>query len=313
MNKVALKQYQRCWFIRSFEKAIAAQARAGGVPGLVHLSTGSEVADILLGHQLDPGRDYVTGSHRSHGLALACGANPVAVAKEILGREGGLSGGLAGTQHLLAPETGFLTSNGIVGAQVPLAAGGALSAKAAAVGGVGVAVFGDGAANQGAVLETMNLAVTLRLPMLFVLYNNGMAQTTAAVNVTAGSFCDRAKSFGLTVWSADSANYLDCSKAIHDAVHHARWVGPAFVEIAVTRDHGHYFDRAEKTEFSSSKAMTCFAKWLSDQDIRDQLLEDAQRAAEKDAAATVAEAAEAPLAAAGALSPWLGVQGGSGG
>ncbi len=313
MNEVALKQYQSCWFIRSFEKAIAVQARAGNVPGLVHLSTGSEVADILLGQQLDPTRDHVTGSHRSHGLALACGADPVAVAKEILGREGGLSDGLAGTQHLLAPETGFLTSNGIVGAQVPLAAGGALSANTAAVGGIGVAVFGDGAANQGAVLETMNLAATLNLPMLFVMYNNGMAQTTAAVDATSGSYCARAESFGLTAWSADSDAYTDCLKTLRDAVTYTRLGSPAFVEVTVSRDHGHYFGDEERSEFPPSKAMACFAKWLSEQGVKDQLLNTARCAAEKDAAAAVAAAASAPFAAANALSPWLGVQGGTDG
>jgi len=313
MNNVALKQYQRCWFIRFFEQAIAVQARLGNVPGLVHLSTGSEVADVLLGHQLDPGRDHVTGSHRSHGLALACGADPVAVAKEILGHEGGLSGGLAGTQHLLAPEAGFLTSNGIVGAQVPLAAGAALSTKAAANGGIGVAVFGDGAVNQGAVLETMNLSVALNLPLLFVMYNNDMAQTTAAIDATGGNCDARAKSFGLTTWSVDSSIYQDCVKTLHDAAHHARRHGPAFVEVGVTRDHGHYFGSAEETEFLPSKALAGFREWLSEQGMGDQMLEFAQRFAKKEAAAVLEAAAAAPSAPADILLPWLGAHGGTSG
>lgn len=313
MNTLALKHYKRCWFIRSFEKAIAEQASAGNVPGLVHLSTGSEVADVLLGHWVDAGRDHVTGSHRSHGLALACGADPVAVAKEILGREGGLSDGLAGTQHLLAPETGFLTSNGIVGGQVPLAAGGALSAKAAALGGIGVAVFGDGATNQGAVLETMNLAVVLNLPMLFVMYNNGMAQSTAARDATGGNFCERAKSFGLATWSAESEIYQACSETIHQAVTHSRSRGAAFLEIAVTRDHGHYFGDEDTPNFIASPAMASFEEWLSGQGITNQVLETARRAAEKEADAAVAKAATAPPASFGTLKSWLQTVGDAGG
>jgi pyruvate dehydrogenase E1 component alpha subunit len=313
MNTVILEQYKRCWFIRSFERAIAEQASAGNVPGLVHLSTGSEVADVLLGHCVNAGRDHVTGSHRSHGLALACGAKPVAVAKEILGRQGGLSEGLAGTQHLLAPEAGFLTSNGIVGAQVPLAAGAALSAKAAANGGIGVAVFGDGAANQGAVLETMNLAVALKLPLLFVLYNNGMAQTTAATDATAGNFCDRARSFDLVAWSADSASYEVCSNAVHQAVKHTRTEGPAFLEITVTRDHGHYYGDERDGRFEPSQAIEKFGDWLAANGVPEKNLDVARQTAKNDAEAAIAEAASAPLVSPEILKPWIQPTGGVGG
>jgi len=313
MNTVVLEHYQRCWFIRCFERAIAKQASAGNVPGLVHLSTGSEVADVLLGHWVDAERDHVTGSHRSHGLALACGANPIAVAKEILGREGGLSDGLAGTQHLLAPEAGFLTSNGIVGAQVPLAAGAALSAKAAAIDGTGVAVFGDGAANQGAVLETMNLAVALKLPLLFVLYNNGMAQTTAATDATAGNFCDRARSFDLAAWSADSASYDACSNAVQKAVAHTRTEGPAFLEITVTRDHGHYYGEERNGGFEHSQAIDEFGEWLVASGVPEKSLSAARQTAKNDAEAAIAEAASAPLASPEILKPWIQSTGGAGG
>lgn len=294
MNHEALKQYSRCWFIRAFEAAIAAESAVGRVPGLVHLSTGSEVADILLAHRLDWRRDRVAGSHRSHGLALACGTDALAVAREILGKAGGLSNGLAGTQHLIATEgeTSFLTSNGIVGGQVPLAAGAALSAKARpGMGGIGVAVFGDGAVNQGAVLETMNLAVALALPMLFVLYNNGMAQTTPVGASTAGDYCARARSFGLAAQSVDSADYSGCSEALQSAVTHARFDGPAFIEIGVTRDHGHYFgDHGDGDEFEASAALLAFGDWLREQGATDQMLRVARRNGTDKAKEIVAEA-----------------------
>lgn len=242
MNDTPLKSYERCIFIRAFELEVARQYEKGEVPGLVHLSTGSEVADVVLANALDPLRDQVTGSHRSHGIALAMGADPSRVAKEILGRVGGLSDGMAGTQHLMAPEAGFLLSNGIVGGQVPLAAGAALSARAHGRGGVGVAVFGDGAANQGAVLETMNLAVALKLPMVFVLYNNGMAQSTTASFSSAGtSLMARAAAFGLTVAEADGTDFSKSRQAVDAMVATARAGTAAFVELHVSRDHGHYY------------------------------------------------------------------------
>lgn len=293
MDHKALKLYEKCWFIRSFEAAIAEAAAAGKVPGLVHLSTGSEVADVLLSHHLDWRRDKVTGSHRSHGIALACGTEPLDVAKEILGKKGGLSDGLGGTQHLIATsgETSFLMSNGIVGAQVPIAAGAALSARSKALGGVGVAVFGDGAANQGAVLETMNLAVVLKLPMLFVMYNNGMAQSTAIELATESDLSDRARSFGLNAWKADSTDYANCEKALRQGVACARRSEPGFVEIMVTRDHGHYY--AEGENFGASPAMASFEKCLLNQGASPAAVAAAQKACAEKAKGVVAQAMEA--------------------
>lgn len=310
MDHKHLDMYQQCWFIRAFEGAIAAEATAGNVPGLVHLSTGSEVADVLIGHHIDRDLDKVTGSHRSHGLALACGAKPLDVAKEIMGKAGGLSGGLGGTQHLISPESGFLASNGIVGAQVPLAAGAALSAKSRPGGGIGVAVFGDGAANQGAVLETMNLAVALKLPMLFVLYNNGMAQSTKMETSSGGNLCDRARSFGLAVWSADSVDFAACSVAVEHSIAHARSGAPAFVEIAVSRDHGHYYgDEKADQAFDASDALTVFEKWLLEQGVERPAAAAAADAGRTHARAIVAEAFTAPDAPATLLADWSSGEG----
>ncbi len=293
MDHKALKHYEKCWFIRCFEAAIAEAAAAGKVPGLVHLSTGSEVADVLLAHHLDWRRDKVTGSHRSHGIALACGTEPLDVAKEILGKKGGLSDGMGGTQHLIATtgETSFLMSNGIVGAQVPIAAGAALTAKSKGSGGIGVAVFGDGAANQGAVLETMNLAAVLELPMLFVMYNNGMAQSTAIEAATESDMCDRALSFGLNSWKADSNDYANCEMVLHQGVAFARRSEPSFVEVMVSRDHGHYY--AEGENFNASPAMASFEKHLLDKGVNEGDLRAAQKSAAEKADAIVAQAMEA--------------------
>ena len=305
------KLFKQACFIRAFEHELAAQFDQGEVPGLLHLCTGAEVAETLLASLLDNKIDMMTGSHRSHGLALAMGADPVLVAMEILGRKGGLSDGLAGTQHIIAPEAGFLTSNGIVGAQVPIAAGAALTAKTQKTGGIAVAVFGEGAANQGAVLETMNLAVALKLPLLFVLENNGFAQSTPQERVTGDqSYADRAKGFGLEVFEADSFAVAACLDCFRQAVSHVREGLPAFVEVYVSRLNGHYhtdyeFYRPNKNDFDP---LIVWEQTL----LADGMPEPAD-AIESDTWRSAREVVEQALAAENAgqaqLAPWVGVSG----
>lgn len=227
--------------MRAFEERIAASSDAGHVPGLVHLASGAELVELAVIRQLEGPLDQVSGSHRSHGLALACGVDPLALAREILGRAGGLSNGLGGTQHLMAPENGFLTSNGIVGGQVPLAAGAALSAKTLRTGGIAVAFMGDGAVNQGAVFETINLAVSLQLPLLFVVENNGLGQSTASGYATAGSLIGRTRAFGIAAEQVDGS---DMPLLLRTAERLVGWVrktcSPAFIEARVPRISGHF-------------------------------------------------------------------------
>ena len=240
LNKLT-QVFKKSVEIRIFETLIASLADEGKVPGLVHLCNGAEILQSAVCMALGA-TDSVTGSHRSHGLALAMGAEPYKVAAEILGKADGLSSGMGGTQHLLAPEVGFLSSNGIVGGQVPMALGAALSAKILKTGGIGVTFFGDGAANQGAVLETMNLAVALQLPMLFVLENNGFGQSTPAEFASGGvSLLTRAEGFGLRGFSVNGADAEDCVKKVETVVASIRaGEGPAFIEASVSRLAGHY-------------------------------------------------------------------------
>ncbi|MBL4640024.1 MAG: thiamine pyrophosphate-dependent dehydrogenase E1 component subunit alpha [Kordiimonadaceae bacterium] len=233
--------YSSALRIRAFEQAIGRASDAGEAPGLVHLCLGAEVLQVAICGALDNKIDSVHGSHRSHGLALASGVDPYKLAAEILGREGGLSNGLGGTQHLLAPEQ-RMASNGIVGAQVPLAAGAALSSKTLNSGGITVAFFGDGAANQGAVLETMNLAVALSLPLLFVLENNGHAYSTSSGYASGGiSLAERAKAFGLNSTAISRDDIALQIEQISSAVEQVRFSKlPMFIEAFVPRMSGHY-------------------------------------------------------------------------
>lgn len=256
--------YRQATFIRFFESAMAELSDAGKVPGLLHLCSGAELIEASVCAQLSGPKDQVTGSHRSHGLALLMGADPVAVAGEILGLPCGLSAGRGGTQHLIAPEEGFLTSNGIVGAQVPLAAGAALTAKTLGTGGIGACFYGDGAANQGAVFETMNLAVSVGLPLLFVLENNGLAQTTSADKATGGvDFASRSHAFGLTVFKANGYELENCLSIAAEAVQFVRKSGqPALIEASVPRLTGHYHDGVDH-QGSHEDPLEAVAKLLS--------------------------------------------------
>ncbi len=291
--------FEKAHFIRAFEGALAAAADAGEVPGLVHLSNGAEVLELAVAAALDLPKDQVTGSHRSHGIALSLGVDPYALACEILGREGGLSSGLGGTQHLIAPESGLLGSNGIVGGQVPLALGAALSAKTLQTGGIAVSYFGDGAANQGAVLESLNLAVVLKLPILFVCENNGFGQSTAASYAAGGtSLLGRARAFGLASAHVDGTDPVEATKTADRLVAWVRDTGsPAFLEASVPRLSGHYHGDKEvyrNKGGASGDPLDRLEAMILNRDVTKGLVDGMKSRASKDARTTISKAVAAP-------------------
>jgi len=307
--------FEKAHFIRAFEGALAAAADAGEVPGLVHLSNGAEILELAVASVLDPKKDQVTGSHRSHGIALSLGVDPQALACEILGREGGLSRGLGGTQHLIAPESGFLGSNGIVGGQVPLALGAALSAKTLETGGIAVSYFGDGAANQGAVMESLNLAVVLKLPILFVCENNGFGQSTASSYSAGGtSLLGRARAFGLAADHVDGTDPVESTKTAERLVSWVRTSGsPAFLEASVPRLSGHYHGDEEKYRAADSRAPSSqtadplqrLEAMILNRDVPSGLVEDMKHRAHERACAVIDKAIAAPDVSDTALDAYI--------
>ena len=237
-----LNAYKKMAIVRQFEQAIAKASDLGKTPGMLHLGLGSEALTVAVCTLLSVEKDRVTASHRGHAPALVMGNDILAVAKEIMGKMGGLSDGIGGTQHLIYPESGFIGSNGIVGAQVPLAVGAALTAKMMNTGGIAVAFFGDGASNQGSVFESMNLAVALKLPMVFMLENNGYGLSTK-VSAVAGTnrLITRAAGFGLKTLAVDGSDYPQIISILKSAFKNVRaGEGPLFVEAKVPRLTGHY-------------------------------------------------------------------------
>jgi TPP-dependent pyruvate/acetoin dehydrogenase alpha subunit len=236
-----LRVYHTMRTIRTFEDRLHKEFATGDIPGFVHLYAGQEASAAGVCAHLDR-RDRVASTHRGHGHCVAMGMDVGAMMAEIFGRAAGACRGKGGSMHIADPDRGVLGSNGIVGAGVPLACGAALAATLRGTGGVAVAFFGDGASNQGTVLESLNLAAVWRLPVLFVCENNGYAQSTSSgYAVAASSIAERSAGFGLPAVTVDGYDFWAVHEAAGEAVGRARQGGgPSLIEIGSTRIYGHH-------------------------------------------------------------------------
>jgi len=227
--------------IRLFEEALAELYRLGRLVGVVHLSIGQEATAAGVCSELQAG-DQITSTHRGHHHMLARGLDPQRMFAEILGRAGGYCGGKGGSMHVSSPAEGAVGANGIVGGGIAHAVGLALAAARLGTGGVAVAFFGDGAANQGVLFESMNLAALWRAPVLFVCENNGYTEFTPTDAVTAGeSIAARAEVFGIPAAPVDGDDVVAVGVAAAEALDAARaGGGPRFLECRTTRWRGHH-------------------------------------------------------------------------
>ncbi|MFQ5426107.1 MAG: thiamine pyrophosphate-dependent dehydrogenase E1 component subunit alpha [Gaiellales bacterium] len=234
-----LDLYRQMARARAFELALAELWHDGLVSGELHLGTGEEAIAAGVICQLGA-EDALALDHRSTPPLVARGVDLAAILREVLGRENGLCGGRGGHMHLLSrPDRS--ASSGIVGSSAPLGAGFALAAKLLSPGSAAVAFFGEGAANQGVVLETLNLASVWNLPLLHVCKDNGWAITTRSQAVTAGDLVERAASFGLPVHRVDGRDVREVWKATEVALERARaGAGPSFLLATCPRPDGHF-------------------------------------------------------------------------
>ena len=227
--------------IRLFEQRVAREFRTGEIPGFVHMYIGEEaVAAGVCANLRDD--DYVTSTHRGHGHCIAKGCELDAMMAEIYGREDGLCKGRGGSMHIADFSRGMLGANAIVGGGIALATGAGLAATVRGTDQVAVAFFGDGAANQGVLHESLNLAAIWRLPVVYVCENNGFAESTPAAYATSvADVASRAASYGIPGVVADGADVLDVYEAARDAVARARaGDGPTLLEVKTYRFVGHY-------------------------------------------------------------------------
>ncbi|MCG8691822.1 MAG: thiamine pyrophosphate-dependent dehydrogenase E1 component subunit alpha [Minwuiales bacterium] len=235
-----LGHYRTMQRIRAFEEAAEAAQKEGLVTGAVHLSIGQEAVAAGVCGNLEK-TDLITSNHRGHGHTLAKGADPVAMMRELFGREGGTCGGKGGSMHIADFSIGMLGANGVVADGIPIAAGAAHGAKIRGEKLVTVCFFGDGAINRGPFLEGLNWAAVFDLPVLFVCEDNGYASTTETRAVTAGPGPSaRAESLGVPAHDVDGNDIVAVDTLAAELIGRMRnGGGPAFITASTYRLKGH--------------------------------------------------------------------------
>ena len=232
--------YKDMLLIRRFEEKAGQLYGMGLIGGFCHLYIGQEAVVVGLEATAKEGDSRIT-TYRDHGHMLACGMNPDGVMAELTGREGGYSRGKGGSMHMFSKEKKFYGGHGIVGANVPLGAGVAFADKYKGNDNVTFTYFGDGAANQGQVYETFNMAALWKLPVIFVIENNQYAMGTSQQRSTSSAeIWERGKAFGIPGEAVDGMDVLAVKDAGERAVKHARsGDGPYILEIKTYRYRGH--------------------------------------------------------------------------
>jgi pyruvate dehydrogenase E1 component alpha subunit len=278
--RLLLEMYRRMLELREFELKVQEVYRRGLLPGFVHLYIGEEAVGVGVCSNLEP-RDLIFSTHRGHGHALAKGMPARNLMAELWAKATGSSGGRGGSMHLYGPEWGFMGTNGIVGAGIPLATGAALSAKLRRSGQVVVAFFGDGAVNSGSFHEGINLGAVWNLPVIYVCENNLYATEMAFRRATRNtSVQSRAAAYRIPGVEVDGNDVTAVYGAAKEAIERARGDGgPTLIEAKTYRFMGHhegdpgtdYRTRAEVEEWKSR----CPIKTL-----REKLLESGMAAAE---------------------------------
>jgi pyruvate dehydrogenase E1 component subunit alpha len=235
-----LTYYREMLLIRRFEEKAGQLYGMGLIGGFCHLYIGQEAVVVGLEAAAEEGDKRVT-SYRDHGHMLAAGMDPKGVMAELTGREGGYSKGKGGSMHMFSVEKHFYGGHGIVGAQVPIGAGLAFADKYNDNGRVTFTYFGDGAANQGQVYETFNMAALWKLPVIFVIENNQYAMGTAQGRSTSSAdIYTRGEAFGIPGEAVDGMDVLAVKEAGSRAVAHCRdGKGPYILEMKTYRYRGH--------------------------------------------------------------------------
>jgi acetoin:2,6-dichlorophenolindophenol oxidoreductase subunit alpha len=240
-KETLLNAYRTMRTIREFEERLHTEFATGEIPGFVHLYAGEEaIAAGVMAH-LDE-KDYVASTHRGHGHSIAKGCDVKGMMFEIYGKDEGICRGKGGSMHIADLDKGMLGANGIVGGGPPLVCGVGLSAKVRGTNQVGVSFTGDGGANQGTFLESLNLASVWDLPCVFIMENNGYAEATAQAFSSKGiDIAKRADGFSMPGVVVDGHDFFAVYEAAGEAIKRAReGGGPSLIECKVNRYYGHF-------------------------------------------------------------------------
>jgi acetoin:2,6-dichlorophenolindophenol oxidoreductase subunit alpha len=229
------------WIIRAFEEKVSSLYAAREIVGLLHLGIGQEAVAVGACCLLRSD-DYVFGGHRSHGHAIAKGADVDRLMAELAGRASGYCAGKGGSMHIVALDAGFVTATGVVGGTIPLALGAAFAAKEKNQRQIAVVFFGDGAGQAGPFHESLNIASLWQLPVIFVCENNGYAEfTPLSAHTKVERLAAHAKTYAIPSSTVDGNDLLAVRAAMKSAGARARaGKGPSFVECLTHRMRGHY-------------------------------------------------------------------------
>jgi pyruvate dehydrogenase E1 component alpha subunit len=240
-----LNAYRSMRTIRDFEEKLAELVTAGTLAGFLHLYAGEEAVAVgVCAHLSDA--DFVCSTHRGHGHCIAKGVAIDGMVAELFGRSTGICKGKGGSMHIADFDKGMLGANGIVGGGIGIATGAGLTAQVKRTGGVAVAFFGDGASNQGSFHESLNMAANWKLPVVYVIENNGYGEfTPTEFVVPVKDIAIRGMSYDMASEVVDGNDFFDVYERAGRAIQRAReGGGPTLLECKTYRYYGHYLGDA---------------------------------------------------------------------
>lgn len=249
------------FIIRASELAFIELSKMGKIKGPLHTSVGQEAVAVGVCSNLNK-KDALFSTHRGHGHYIAHGGNLTMLILELFGDKRGCCGGLGGSMHVAELNKNIIGSNGIVGGGVPIACGFAMGQKINKDTGISVVFFGDGAINQGVVMESLNMAAIYELPILFICENNFYAYSTKSRDMTKKNIYIRANGFGIKSYSLNGMNLTNILKKLKIIIYGIRKLKkPAFVEIKTYRFHRHFTsEMPRKNDYIDYKIESRMAK-----------------------------------------------------
>ncbi|RUT82437.1 MULTISPECIES: thiamine pyrophosphate-dependent dehydrogenase E1 component subunit alpha [unclassified Mesorhizobium] len=258
-----LKQVlHKMYLIRRFEEGAEECYTRGLIHGTMHLSIGQEASAMGICMPLAED-DQITSTHRGHGHCIAKGAEVKRMFAEFFGKTTGYCKGRGGSMHIADVGKGNLGANGIVGGGIPIAVGAALSSKMMKTGKVVVSFFGDGANNEGAFHEALNMAAVWKLPVIFVCENNGYGMSTSTARSTAvKNIAERAAAYSMPGVIVNGNIFSEVAEASHQAIARARaGEGPTLIESKTYRHRGH--SKSDRNRYRTKEEIE---DWMSNRD-----------------------------------------------
>jgi len=267
-KKKLIDCYRQMVRIRKVEEKLMEVFANGEIPGFLHVCIGQEAAPVAVCSHLTD-RDHMANTHRGHGHAIAKGIALDSFMAELFGRSNGPCRGRSGSMHLADAAKGILGANGIVGGGIPIALGAAFASRYLDEESVTVCFFGEGATDEGAFHESMNIAAVMNLPIIFVCENNKWAEfTPQSVHMKIGNVSERAQSYGIEGVTVPN-DFLTIYESAGKAVAKARAKGgPTLIEVDCDRWYGHFVGDAQKyrspEDVERARRADCIARFEND-------------------------------------------------